>query len=105
MSPVYAHQETVYSGPCDGQSNHMADGTQIEANGELRRRGRPVNIHALASSFLPIGTHVRFTRRVFGVKDWWVHDTGAEFDLYRPNCNYSGWPGLDNVVLKYRIVK
>jgi len=80
----------------------MADGTTIEADGSLRHGGRPVSIHALASSFLALGTHVHFTRRVFGSKNWTVRDSGGEFDLYRPNCNYSGWPGLTNPVLYYR---
>lgn len=79
----------------------MADGTHIEANGSLSRRGHSVDIHALASSFLPLGTHVHFTRRVFGSKNWTVRDSGGEFDLYRPNCNYSGYPGLTNPELYY----
>lgn len=79
----------------------MADGTHIEANGGLVRNGKAVNVHALASSFLPLGTHVHFTRRVFGSQDWTVRDTGGEFDLYRPNCDYTGWPGLTNPTLYY----
>lgn len=105
MSPLYSHRATVYSGPCDGQSNSMADETHIQSDGSLRRRGHPVPVYALASSFLHLGTHVHFTRRVFGSKDWTVRDSGGEFDLYRPNCNYSGWPGLSNPILYYRILK
>lgn len=83
----------------------MSDGTHIEGDGSLTHHGRHIDVHAIASSFLHAGTHVHFTRRVFGVKDWYVHDSGAPFDLYRPNCNYSGWPGLTNPTLYYRIVR
>jgi len=81
----------------------MADGTQIQSNGSLRYGGRRVDNHVLASSFLPLHTHVVFTRQVFGKRTWIVRDSGGEFDLYRPNCNYTGWPGLTNPVLYYRI--
>jgi 3D (Asp-Asp-Asp) domain-containing protein len=96
-----SHRATVYSGPCDGQSNVMADGTHINPDGSLEHNGKHVSSFALASSFLRLGTHVHFTRRVFGNKNWTVRDTGGEFDLYRPNCNYSGWPGLTNPTLYF----
>lgn len=81
----------------------MADGTTIAGTGKLYKEGRQVDIHALASSFLPLGTHVHFTRRVFGSQNWTVRDSGGEFDLYRPNCNYTGYPGTTNPVLYYTV--
>lgn len=102
--PLESHQSTVYSGECDGQSNIMADGTQIESDGSLRWHKEVVTTDAIASSFLPLGTKVQFTRPVFGAREWTVRDSGGEFDLYRPNCNYSGWPGLINPKLRYRVL-
>lgn len=104
LGPLQSHRATVYSGHCDGQSNSMADGTHLAEDGQLYHRGRHVDIHALASSFLPLGTRIRFARKVFGSTDWTVRDSGGAFDLYRPNCNYSGWPGLNNLVLYYRVI-
>jgi len=103
FGPLQSHRATVYSGPCDGQSNVMADGTRIDGAGNLWHGGRRVDDHALASSYLPLGTQVRFTRRVFGSRDWTVRDSGGEFDLYRPHCDWAGWPGLTNPTLTYRV--
>lgn len=104
LGPLQHHVTTVFSGPCDGQSNHMADGTSIDGAGQLRRRGKHVDEHVLASSFLPLGTRIRFSRAVFGVRIWIVRDSGGAFDLYRPNCDYSGWPGLSNPMLYFRVI-
>lgn len=103
LGPMQHHVATVYSGPCDGQSNSMADGTTIDGAGHLWHRHRRVDDHALASSFLRVGTRILFTRKVFGAREWTVRDSGGSFDLYRPNCDYSGWPGLNNPSLSYRI--
>jgi hypothetical protein len=105
FGPVQSHRATVYSGPCDGQGTVMADGTRIDGAGNLWHGGHRVSDDALASTFLPLGSHVRFTRRVFGSRDWTVRDSGGAFDLYRPNCNWTGWPGLTNPVLTFRVVK
>lgn len=95
----HTHQATVYSGACDGQTNIMADGTRIIADGSLRHHGRRVNNHVLASSFLPLGTIIRFTHKVFGARLWTVRDSGGAFDLYRPNCRFGRW---NNPTLTYQ---
>lgn len=105
LSPVQSHRATVYSGPCDGQGTVMADGTTIDGAGNLWHGGRRVSDDAIASTFLPLGAHVRFTRRVFGSTSWTVRDSGGAFDLYRPNCDYAGWPGLTNPTLTFRVVR
>lgn len=83
----------------------MADGTIINQDGSLSFHGKHVDDHVLASSFLAPHTRIRFTRKVFGSTDWIVRDSGASFDLYRPNCDYAGWPGLTNPVLSYRVMR
>jgi hypothetical protein len=100
-----SHRATVYSGPCDGQGTVMADGTRIDGAGHLWHSGHRVSDDALASTFLPLGSHVLFARRVFGSRGWTVRDTGGAFDLYRPNCNYAGWPGLQNPVLTFSVTR
>lgn len=105
LGPVEEHRATVYSGECNHQSNHMADGTKImEPGGALFHDGKPVDIHALASSYIPVGTRIKFDLKVFGSRYWTVRDSGGEFDLYRPDCNYSGSPGLTNPRLRFRRV-
>lgn len=111
LGALESHIATVYSGACDGQSNVMADGTTIDSAGRLWHRRsnghgvEQVDNHVLASAFLPLGTRVRFTRKVFGAKIWTVRDSGGAFDLYRPNCDYSGWPGLTNPTLSYHRIE
>ncbi len=82
---------TVYSGPCDGQTTVLADGHSIyNAPG-----------HWIASTFLRLGTRIRFTRPVFGATDYTVRDTGGYFDVYVPDCKFGSW---NNPSLSFRVI-
>ena len=101
--PPQFHIATVYSGECDGQTDKMADGTTIdERHGGILidRHGKHVDSHALASNFLPLGAHIRFSHPVYGSTEWTVRDSGGAFDLYVPKCRYGSW---GNPNLEYRV--
>lgn len=91
LGPSESHRATFYSvPPCDRQGTHTAS-------------GQHVHFGVIASNFLPLGTRLRFSRPLFGRRNFQVLDTGAPFDIWLPCGPWTrGW---NNPTITYRVIR